>query len=300
MSEENKIDQLRLLLREMSEAIFHIYIDWFCTFSRPLTECEIMATNIYRMMAWKAKTILLLSNGIKILPTQKEIIANPSNMYPVLRSMYEMLFLFRCIYVSSRNDDERELLLKIWKIRGNNNLKQIPKDELDDELRNKKESAKQENKTLISDIHNLESKLSLSPSIIGAIELCINNSTPALKGFKFEHCDNCDAIIDFCEMNFSDKEMNRDLAGASYSYTQLSAQSHPSFIGVKDFADTYNKREEIDATKKILEQTIHFLHLFVKDFCEYKEEYRHIYDEKGCRIEDIVNQLDETAATAEL
>jgi len=38
----------------------------------------------------------------------------------------------------------------------------------------------------------------------------------------------------------------------------------------------------------------------VKDFCEYKEEYRHIYDEKGCRIEDIVNQLDETAATAEL
>ena len=231
---------------------------------------------------------------------QKEIIANPSNMYPVLRSMYEMLFLFRCIYVSSRNDDERELLLKVWKIRGNNNLMQVPKDELDDELRNKKENAKQENKTLISEIHNLESKLSLSPSIIGLIELCTNSSTPVLKGFKFEHCDNCDAIIDFRDMNFSDKEMNRDLSGTSYSYTLLSAQSHPSFIGVKDFADTYNKKEEIEATKKILEQTIHFLHLFVKDFCEYKEEYRHIYDEKGCGIEDIVNQLDETATTAEL
>lgn len=293
MSEENKIDQLRLLLREMSEAIFHIYIDWFCTFSRPLTECEIMATNIYRMMVWKAKTILLLSNGIKILPTQKEIIANPSNMYPVLRSMYEMLFLFRCIYISSRNDDERELLLKIWKIRGNNNLKQIPKDELDDELRNKKENAKQENKTLISDIHNLESKLSLSPSIIGAIELCINNSTPALKGFKFEHCDNCDAIIDFCEMNFSDKEMNRDLSGASYSYTQLSAQSHPSFIGVKDFADTYNKREEIDATKRILEQTLRFLHLFINDFCLYKDDYRQICKEPDSKISEIIGKLKE-------
>ena len=300
MNEENIIDQLRLLLKEMSETLFHIYIDWFRTFRRPLTECEIMATNIYRMMVWKAKTILLLSNGIEILPTQKEIIANPSNMYPVLRSMYEMLFLFRCIYVSSRNDDERELLLKVWKIRGNNNLMQIPKDELDDELRNKKENAKQENKTLICDIHNLESKLSLSPSIIGSIELCINSSTPVLKGFKFEHCDNCDAIIDFRDMNFSDKEMNRDLSGTSYSYTQLSAQSHPSFIGVKDFADTYNKKEEIEATKQILKQTIHFLHLFVKDFCEYKEEYRHIYDEKGSRIEGIVNQLDETVATAEL
>ncbi len=293
MSEENKIDQLRLLLKVMSEAMFHIYIDWFCTFSRPLTECEIMATNIYRMIVWKAKTILLLSNGIEILPTQKEIIANPSNMYPVLRSMYEMLFLFRCIYVSSRNDDERELLLKIWEIRGNNNLKQIPKDELDDELRNKKENAKQENKTLISDIHNLESKLSLSPSIIGAIELCINNSTPALKGFKFEHCDNCDAIIDFCEMNFSDKEMNRDLAGASYSYTQLSAQSHPSFIGVKDFADTYNKREEIDATKRILEQTLRFLHLFINDFCLYKDDYRQICKEPDSKISEIIGKLKE-------
>ena len=293
MSEENKIDQLRLLLKEMSEAMFHIYIDWFCTFSRPLTECEIMATNIYRMMVWKAKTILLLSNGIEILPTQKEIIVNPSNMYPVLRSMYEMLFLFRCIYVSSRNDDERELLLKIWKIRGNNNLKQIPKDELDDELRNKKENAKQENKMLISDIHNLESKLSLSPSIIGAIELCINNSTPALKGFKFEHCDNCDAIIDFCEMNFSDKEMNRDLSGASYSYTQLSAQSHPSFIGVKDFADTYNKKEEIEATKKILEQTLRFLHFFMNDFCLYKEDYRQVCEEPESRIAEIIDKFEE-------
>jgi len=53
--------------------------------------------------------------------------------------------------------------------------------------------------------------------------------------------------------------MNRDLSGTSYSYTLLSAQSHPSFIGLKDFADTYNKKEEIEATKIILEQTIHFL-----------------------------------------
>ena len=300
MIKENKMDQLKLLVREMSETIFHMYLDWFTTFTRPLSECEIMAINMYKMMVWKAKTILMLSNGIEILPTQKEIIANPSTMYPVLRSMYEMLFLFRCIYVSSKNDDERELLLKIWKIRGNNNLIQIPKDELVDELRNKKETAKQENKTLICDIHNLETKLSLSPSIIGSIELCINNNTPTLKGFKFEHCDNCDTIISFREMNFSDKEMNRDLAGVSYRYTQLSAQSHPSFLGVKSFEDTYNKKEEIEATKQILKQTIHFLHLFVKDFCEYKEEYRHIYDEKGSRIEDIVNQLDETVATAEL
>lgn len=293
MSRDNKMDQLKLLVSEMSETMFHIYIDWYSTFNRPLTECENMAINIYKMMVWKAKTILMLSNGIGILPTQKEIIANPSNMYPVLRSMYEMLFLFRCIYSSSRDDDERELLLKIWKMRGNNNLKQIPKDELDDELRNKKENAKHENKTLLRDIHNLENKLSLSPSIIGAIELCINNSTPALKGFKFEHCDNCNAIIDFREMNFSDKEFNRVLAGASYRYTQFSAHSHPSFIGVKSFEDTYYKKEEIRATNTILEQTIRFLLLFLNEFCLYKDDYRQVFEEKRHRMAEIMNQLDD-------
>ena len=202
-----------------------------------------------------------------------------------------MLFLFRCIYASTNNDDERELLLKIWKIRGNNNLKLIPKDELDDELRNKKETAKQENKTLICDIHNLETKLSLPPSIIGAIELCINNSTPALKGFTFKHCDNCDAVIEFCEITFSDKELNRILTGASYRYNQLSAQSHPSFIGVKSFEDTYYKKEEIEATEKILEQTIRFLHLFMNDFSVYNDNYRQVFEEKQNRIAEIMNML---------
>ena len=84
MSNENKMEQLKSIVKEMSETMFHIYIDWFLTFRSPLTECEKMAINMYKMMVWKAKTILKLSDGIEILPTQKEIIANPSSMYPVL------------------------------------------------------------------------------------------------------------------------------------------------------------------------------------------------------------------------
>lgn len=94
-------------------------------------------------------------------------------------------------------------------------------------------------------------------------------------------------------MNFSEKEMNCDLAGVSYSYTQLSAQSHPSFIGVKDFADTYNKKEEIEATKKILEQTLRFLHFFMNDFCLYKEDYRQVCEEPESRIAEIIDKFEE-------
>lgn len=48
MSRDNKMDQLKLLVSEMSETMFHIYIDWYSTFNRPLTECENMAINMYR------------------------------------------------------------------------------------------------------------------------------------------------------------------------------------------------------------------------------------------------------------
>ena len=94
MEQEDRIGQLKDFVKEMSETMYHIYTGWYLTFRRPMTECEIMAKNMYKMMIWKAKTILLLSEGIDILPTQKDIIYNPSNMYPVLRSMFEMLFLF--------------------------------------------------------------------------------------------------------------------------------------------------------------------------------------------------------------
>lgn len=300
MEQEDRIGQLKDFAKEMSETMYHMFIEWYLTFHRPMTECEIMAMNMYKMMIWKAKTILLLSDGIEILPTQKDIIYNPSNMYPVLRSMFEMLFLFRCVYASSKNDLERELLLKLWKIRGNDNIILIPNSELDEELRNKKESAKQENKILRTDILGLANELSLSPAITDSILKNAYIVSPTLKGYMFEHCDECDTITAFRELNFSDNALNTTLAGASYRYSQFSAHSHPSFLGVKSFENTYYEHEEKLETKKILEHTIHFLYLFIKDFCEYKEEYRHIYEERGNRIEDIVNQLDETVATAEL
>ena len=294
MEQEDRIGQLKDFVKEMSETMYHIYTGWYLTFRRPMTECEIMAKNMYKMMIWKAKTILLLSEGIDILPTQKDIIYNPSNMYPVLRSMFEMLFLFRCVYASSKNDLERELLLKLWKIRGNDNIILIPNSELDEELRNKKESAKQENKILRTDILGLANELSLSPAITDSILKNAYIVSPTLKGYMFEHCDKCETITAFRELNFSDNALNTALAGASYRYSQFSAHSHPSFLGVKSFENTYYEHEEKLETKKILEHTIHFLYLFIKDFCEYREEYRHIYETRSNRIEEIVKQVDET------
>lgn len=169
MDKINSIKQLRRSLSEMSAIMYKIYVEWFVSV-RPVTESEHIACDMYRMMLFKAKSIWFISKGIIIVPTQKGIIPDPSTMYPILRSMYELLFLFRCMFVSSRNDKERELLLNLWKIKGNNNLTQIPDEVLDDEAINKKETASDENEMLKNGIEEQITDLNLTLSIISKIK----------------------------------------------------------------------------------------------------------------------------------
>lgn len=215
MNKTKIIEDLRQAVDWLSKFMFDIYVEWYASLRSPLIESERMAINMYRMMIFKAKSIWQMSQGIVIIPTQKGLIPDPSTIYPVLRSMYELLFLFRCIFVSSRNDLERELLFDLWKIRGYNNLIRIPDKELNKEYQDEKESAKVENKTLRIKIRELFDKLALSPSIIDTIENSMNNNTPALKGFMFEHCKHCDNITAFRSLDFSDSTMGIELSSAS-------------------------------------------------------------------------------------
>ena len=291
MDKANKIIQLRDAVDKLSSIMYNVYVDWKVSQNIPLTDNELMAENMYRMMIFKAKSIWTMSNGITIIPTQKGIIPDPSTIYPVLRSMYELLFLFRCIYVSSRNDVERNILLNLWTIRGNNNLIRIPDEELDVESRNNKKTAKEDNKTLRMKIRELMNQLVLSQSIIDKIELNINNSSPTLKGFKFEHCEHCDNIIDFCALDFSNGNMGLQLSGVSYIYSHYSAHSHPSSLGVKHFEEMYYNKDEFQFMKEILKNTCIYLAHFMKDFCDYKDSYRSFYIMKKNQIDKIPSEI---------
>lgn len=291
MNKTKIIEDLRQAVDELSKIMFDIYVEWYASLRSPLTESERMAINMYRMMIFKAKSIGLMSQGIVITPTQKSIIPDPSTIYPVLRSMYELLFLFRCIFVSSRNDLEREILFNIWKIRGCNNLIRIPDKELNKEYKDKKEFAKVENKTRRIKIRELFDKLALSPSVIDTIENSMNNNTPALKGFMFDHCEHCDNITAFRTLDFSDSTMGLELSGASYIYSHYSAHSHPSYLGVEHFEEMYKGYVEDNFMIEILEYTCLYLGRFMEDYCKYKESYRKFYNKKESQINKLLRQL---------
>ena len=283
------IENLRQAIDELSKIMFDIYNEWYASLRSQLSESERTAINMYRMMIFKAKSIGLMSQGIVITPTQKGIIPDPSTIYPVLRSMYELLFLFRCIFVSSKNDVERDLLCKLWAIRGNNNLIEIPDKELDDESRSKKKIKKNENRTLRMEIRELMKQLVLSRTTIDTIENNINNSSPSLKGFKFEHFGHCDGITDFRVLNFSDATIGKELSGASYIYSHYSAHSHPSYLGIKHFEEMYYDENEHQFMKEILEFTCMYLGRFMTDFCVYKDSFRLFYIQNESQINKILS-----------
>lgn len=300
MSKTNTIEQLMHSVDELSTIMYDIFVDWKVSQNNPLTNSELMAENMYRMMIFKAKSICLMSNGIIITPKQKGVIPDPSTMYPVLRSMHETFFLFRCIFVSSNNDTERELLFNLWKIRGNNNLIQIPDEELDEETRTIKKSKKTENATLRKEIRELMKMLSLSPTIIDDIENCMNNSSPALKGFSFEHCEHCNSITAFRDLNFSDRKMSSALSDISYIYTHYSAHSHPSYIGVKHFEEMYYSKAEDNFMREILEDTLIYICRFMDDFCKYKESYLAFYDQRKSDIDATLTAFDKNSRNSKM
>lgn len=239
--EKTNLTKLRRSVSELSAIMYKIYVDWFVS-ERPKAESEHIACDMYRMMIIKAKSIWLMSKGIVIVRTQKDIIPAPSTMYPILRSMYEMLFLFRCMFVYSKNDKERELLLNLWEIKGNNNLTQVPNEMLlDDESISKKDTASEENELLKNKIAKQMRDLTLAQSIKTNIKELISCEFPILKGFTFKHCEQNDTITDFCMKNFSDKDMGGELSCNRYIYSHYSAHSHPSYLGVKHFEEMYEK-----------------------------------------------------------
>ena len=292
MDKTESIKLLRRSLSEMSAIMYKIYVDWFVS-EKPVTESEYIACNMYRMMLFKAKSIWLMSKGIIIVQTQKAIIPDPSTMYPVLRSMYELLFLFRCMFVSSRNDKERELLLNLWKIKGNNNLTQIPNDLLDEHSINTRDTASEENEKARREIRERIAELTMPQSAKNKIENIIdpNNIFPTLKGFMLEHCEQSGNITEFCALAFSDNNMGGELSNNRYIYTHYSAYSHPSYLGVKHFEEMYYNKEEDKYVKEILGHACKYLVRFMKEFCEHKDSYRPFYEEKENRINKLLNRI---------
>ena len=118
---------LKSSLGTICDGLFHLYYQWRTSIeSKNVSEPEAIAQCIIQIVVCKIRTLISLCNGVSIMPENNSIkVLDIPSMISILRSLYEMAFVFHNIYAEQETEEERYIVLYIWEIRGLNNRQNL-------------------------------------------------------------------------------------------------------------------------------------------------------------------------------
>lgn len=228
-----------------------------------------------QMATSTVESILSLAKGIT-WGQHQTILIDTNACASLVRSLYERAFIYRNIFITTDNLEERDLLLYIWEIRGLNNrlnLKNVP-----EQFNAHKENDRQEVFKLRKILYEMVEKMDTTKSSREQISNAIKKDTAQIKGFKFIKEDG--KIIKF--ENISLEESTKyffDDSSMRDTYTYLSLTSHPSYLGLLQFGIRYkNRNDENELIYIYLSLTYHLLSEITLDFCRATTNAQKFYD----------------------
>lgn len=228
-----------------------------------------------QMATSTVESILSLAKGIT-WGQHQTILIDTNACASLVRSLYERAFIYRNIFITTNNIEERDLLLYIWEIRGLNNrlnLKNVP-----EQFNAHQENDRQEVFKLRKRLYEMVEKMDTTKSSREQISNAIKKDTAQIKGFKFIKEDG--KIIKF--ENISLEESTKyffDDSSMRDTYTYLSLTSHPSYLGLLQFGIRYkNRNDESELIYIYLSLTYHLLSEITLDFCRATTKAQKFYD----------------------
>lgn len=240
------------------------------------TEKDAIAQCLLQMMLCNTKSILLLFEGLKIVPGNNYTLVDPISMVSILRSIYERTYIFHNIFVEADSENEKRILFIIWQIRGLNNrqtIEDIPSIYID-----KKEKEKQDIESLRQEAETTLTELPITSYAKKKVQSIINSNSSSIKGYRFQKSPKGE-IIDFQTINLTDSpyELFND-QGFVNIYKLLSWHTHPSFLGVLQFGQMFNEEEDKSLAKTILTSLLFLQNKFINDFLLVVDGAKTIYD----------------------
>ena len=221
------------------------------------------------------ESILSLAKGIHWGQDQT-ILIDTNACASLVRSLYERAFIYRNIFITTDNLEERDLLLYIWEIRGLNNrlnLKNVP-----EQFNAHQENDRQEVFKLRKRLYEIVGKMETTKNSRDQIANAINKNTAQIKGFRFIKENG--KIIKF--ENLSLEESTKyffDDSNMRDTYTYLSLTSHPSYLGLLQFGIRYkNRNDENELIYIYLSLTYHLLSEITLDFCRATTNAHKFFD----------------------
>ena len=180
----------------------------------------------------KLGSISSLSKGVKLFPNSN-LYVDTLSIFPIVRSIYEGLFIHHCLMIMSGTDEKRNLLINIWKCKRYIYTANIPLVDFGDIS---KESLKK-GVTHQNDDNNSIQKIKMEIELNPLYEKYKDKISNSLKNAKirpliFEESDQkCDLKAIEYRDGWKYLFPNNKVMSTVYSY--LSTNTHPSFFSLK-------------------------------------------------------------------
>ena len=224
-------EQIKIMgncLKIVCDGLFHLYYGWRRSKEKEdVPESDAIAQCILQMVVCRIRTLLIMCDGINVRPEKDTIrILDIPSLISVLRSLYEMVFVFHNIYAEQETKEERDIVLYIREIRGLNNRQNMPIVPLS--FKEKEEEEKKQIEDLKSSIKTVE-----------------------IKGYRFKKDGENKRIIAFKDYRYEEGAETL-LRTDAPTYRFLSIHGHPSYLGVLQFGQMFNSETDKNFLRTIL------------------------------------------------
>ena len=267
---------LNQCLDDISSAMWKVFMIWRETHHLDVNEGDAIAQCMLQMMIVKSKTLKSLLAGVPLLDGAslgKKILDIPS-LAAIIRCIYELAFLYHNIFVQPDNEEERAILMYIWKIRGLNNRANQDVPEI---LREKKDAELEDINEYRRKAKAFTDTLNIQESAKLKMYKAIDSDGCMMSGFRIEK-DGNGRIVSFDKLSFTQSNALFEHNYYAILYNHLSSLSHPSFLGVLQFGQMYNADKDKDFSNSFLWIGCICMSKFIRDFCLTISDGRAIKD----------------------
>ena len=125
MSKDEQLNIMRKEVEHGCKIMFNLSYNWRLKYKNT-NEKENFAFYMFQQQLASIRSILELSMGINIYSGQINNKAiEPTSIVSIVRSVYERMFIFHCIYVLPETREEQDIFFFIWLIKGLKNRQNI-------------------------------------------------------------------------------------------------------------------------------------------------------------------------------
>ncbi|SEM46253.1 hypothetical protein SAMN04487902_1015 [Prevotella sp. ne3005] len=276
----------------IDKKLWHTFCLWREYNMKKLTAVDNISQCLLQMMLLRVRSLKQMLYGVPLYLEKPELrkVLDISSMAAVVRGIYETAFIYHNIFITTENDDERDILILIWKIKGLNNTQgAMPPD--GQEVHQRQDAATiAEYKRKASEIAD---RMNISANARKVLDEIIDDTDSNLRGYIFEK-DEEGRTIKIHRKNFSKPAALFGHDMYSYLYSYMSIFSHPSYLGMTNYADMFNNGKDRENANILLQTTCICVSKFISDFCEAIPNGKKIWKEINptpLSLLDICNNL---------